>query len=165
MKILLGTLILILWAGCKDNPYGDRVLGKPADPNAKGQAQTPVPVTPPVPPEPPPPPIDPALRFSLSLPEVMLFVEGKSATYTAKASVPPPGKAILTFTGLPAGMVYDSQLETLSWLPDYTAGDDPFNPNSFRKVVIAQVILKSDADPISVVTKDFVIVIENATKP
>lgn len=171
MKLLISLISAALVVGCQDNPYQGKPAIKPLekDPSQQGQP-TPQPTPPPPPPPPavmppPPPPPDATLRYSLSIPDVMVFTEGKESTYTAKGFVPAPGNVILTFTNLPKGMKYDQVNGVLDWLPDYNAADDLLNPGSFRKVVTAQVQLKSDLDSLSVVTKEFVIIIENATKP
>lgn len=165
MKLLISLISAALVVGCQDNPYKGKPAIKPLEKEPSQQSQpTPVPPPPTVLPPPPPPP-DATLRYSLSISDVMVFTEGQESTYTVKGFVPAPGNAILTFTNLPTGMKYDQVNGFVDWLPDYSAADDLLNPGSFRKVVTAQVQLKSDLDPLSVVTKEFVIIIENATGP
>ena len=84
--------------------------------------------------------------FGLQIQDIMQFSEGAKGEHIVKATVPNPGKAVLQFRNLPAGVHYDSVKERLIWTPDYKAANDPSDPAILMRNYIVDVALFSSVD-------------------
>jgi hypothetical protein len=163
MKRIILLVLVVGIAGCKSNPYE----GKP---NVAPQVVQAVPTPTPVPtatPEPtatptptatpvPTPTPTPKPVFSLEAPGVMRFKAGIQSSYIVRGSVPAPGVAQITFTGLPAGMTYNRGEEKLYWNPA---------ESEVGKTFVIEVRLKSSIDANTALVKESVAVVESAFAP
>jgi hypothetical protein len=153
MKSILYTVLgMVAFASvaCKSNPYeGKPAVAPPQKPQAS-PTPTPVPTATPTPAPTVPP--TPKPIFSLDAPDIMTFTAGKTDEYIIRGTVPAPGTPQITFKDLPPGPVYNTADGKFSWKPG--ALD--------VKTFTIQIRLKSSADPVSVHTKDVVVIVSKA---
>jgi hypothetical protein len=148
MRVLVAILFLL--TACQQNPYDGHhgVEGpKPkVDPAVKSK---PVPIG----------------AWGLKVSEQMNFVEGQKSTYHITGSVPTPGLARITVTGLPLGASFDPATGDLTWLPDFQAANDPANPLASERVYSVQVELSSSAVPNSSLNREALIIVTDVPQP
>lgn len=157
MKKLVYVLIMFgILAGCKSDPY-EGMPAVQATPPAQKTDPAPVTETPP----PSPPPAQKPVAYTLEAPDVLNFKEGQKGEYQIRAIVPEPGKPVLQFLDLPTGMQFDEAQMKLVWTPSYTDADDPAHPNNENKVLVIEAQLSSSEDPVSVLSKKMVVVVQN----
>lgn len=130
-KILMALLAIFVFSGCKSNPYPD---GK-----YSAQKQEKPPAT--------------VINYFIEAPNKVNFSEGIQGKFTIHGMVPAPGVAQIALEGLPQGAVYSDVDQSVTWTPDYNAGNDPKNPNSGSMDYNLVVTLTSSVDSKTVFDK------------
>lgn len=102
--------------------------------------------------------------WGIEVSERMEFYEGSRNDYAVKAHVPPPATPRIAVVDLPVGATFDSVTGTLSWLPDYAAGNDPRDPTAESRTYPVRVLLSSSSEPQSVMEKQVSLVVYNVSR-
>ena len=153
----LVTVLALSLGACSQDPYD----GHPG-------VQGPLPPPPPPPkeedPKPKPKPPPPG-TWGLQVPVEMDFKEGIASTYYIHGTVPNPGVAQLTLTGLPNGATFNAATGALTWLPDFQAANDPNLPQALTRFYTVQVSLASSLDPNSSRGSEVILRVDDVAQP
>ncbi len=103
--------------------------------------------------------------WAIDVPEQLEFTEGRKEEYTIQAYVPSPGVPKIAMADLPVGASFNSTTGILTWMPDYSAGNDSKDPSLDLRTYRARVLLSSTLEPQSVVEKMVLLVVHNVSRP
>jgi hypothetical protein len=137
MKYFL-ALLLVLTVGCKKDPYPNSGVITTIAP------QTPAEVRP---------------AISADIPDNVDFKEGSETSITLRAVVPSPGKPVITIEKLPVGANFDGEKFTLTWTPDYFAGNVSNDPTQKVRIYPVVVWIRSSEDEVQAVRKTLNLVV------
>ncbi len=96
---------------------------------------------------------EPLPELSLAVDDVIKFTEGRRGTYLIRGAVAEPGTPIIAVEDLPAGAIFDEEKNTISWIPDHFAGNDPNDPGIKSRLYPIVVELRSSEDEFRAVRK------------
>lgn len=129
---------MVFTVGCNKNPYPE-----------EGLFTTTPPATPDV--------VRPAI--SADIPDNVDFKEGKETAVTLRAVVPGPGKPVVTIEKLPEGAVFNAENLTLTWTPDFSAGNVANDPMAKVNIYPVVVWVRSSEDEVQAVRKSMNLVV------
>jgi hypothetical protein len=143
MKYFL-ALLLVLTVGCKKDPYPNTGIITTYAP------QTPEEVRP---------------AISADIPDNVDFKEGASTAITLRAVVPAPGKPVISIEKLPEGAIFDPLTLTLTWTPDFFAGNVLNDPSIKVNIYPVIVWIRSSEDEVQAVRKTMNLVVYDVPRP
>ncbi len=143
LAALLAVTVLLVGA-CKQNPFPEtgRIVQR--------EPQKPEPVVPPL---------------ILDVPDSVEVLEGQQMEFAIGATVPKPGRPLLTVQGLPAGAVFDPATLKVKWNPDYTAANEERDQGVIVKVYPVHLMLSSSEDPVTITQRNFSIIVRDVARP
>lgn len=109
-KLLFLSLILLV-SGCEKDPYPGAKNDEGGLREGRRREQNP-----------------PKIALSIVIPDKVNLQEGNKFVQKIRVEVPKPGKPIVAVDNLPDGAVFDPEAFTITWKPDYEAGNDLADP-------------------------------------
>lgn len=109
-KLLLLSLV-ILFVGCEQDPYPGATNDEGGLRGDRRREQNP-----------------PKIALAIVIPDKVNLQEGNKFVQKIKVEVQKPGKPIVEVDNLPDGAVFDPKELTITWQPDFNAGNDPADP-------------------------------------
>jgi hypothetical protein len=92
--------------------------------------------------------------------------EGKTCSITLIGHVPAPGSAVLKFTNLPAGAVYDTTTHVLTYTPDYSVVDVSADPTHTSKdLPLIGIEIDNSSNPSTNGSATLRITVNNTARP
>ncbi len=142
LTALFATALVL--AACKQNPFPEsgRIVQKEPDP--------PAPVVPPL---------------VLDVPDSSEVVEGQKLEIQLVASVPEPGKPLLTVQGLPEGAVFSPETMKITWSPGFEAANDDRDESVLLRTYPIHFVLSSSEDPVTITQRSSLIVVRDLPRP
>lgn len=140
----LSLLLLLFIAACNKNPYPDgaKIIDRPT--------QDPEEVRP---------------AISADLPDNVEFKEGKETSVTFRAVVPKPGSPMISVEKLPDGAIWNNESMTLTWQPDFNAGNVANDPTVKVNIYPIVVWVRSSEDEVQAVRKSMNLVVYDQPRP
>ncbi len=142
LTALLTTVLLV--AACKQNPFPEtgRIVQR--------EPEKPAPVVPPL---------------VLDVPASTEALEGQLMEIVISASVPAPGKPLVSVQGLPAGAVFTPETMKIVWTPGFDAANDARDPNVILRTYPLQLMLSSSEDPVTMTSRSTLLVVRDVQQP
>ncbi len=135
---------VLLGVGCNQNPFPE---------NSNLQSEKP----------PPQKPVE--APFSIVVPDLIEFKEGRKAEISIAARVPAPGRPIVNFVGLPSAAAYDPVRSVIVWAPDYAVVERAANDNIGSKVIPVKILLRSSDDTVTTYQRDVIFMVHDSPRP
>jgi hypothetical protein len=142
LTALLTTVLLV--AACKQNPFPEtgRIVQR--------EPEKPAPVVPPL---------------VLDVPESTEVLEGQLLEIVVGASVPAPGKPLVSVQGLPPGAVFSAETMKITWTPGFEAANDARDPNVILRTYPLHMMLSSSEDPVTITQRSTLLVVRDVQQP
>jgi len=136
-KLLLASMVIFAFGGCKNNPYPDGTYSPNPIPHNEVQEQP-----------------------ALMVPSKVIFSEGIAGSFGVSGKIP-NGEAVLTIDNLPAGAVFSPQEGKVKWTPGFDQGNDPSVPNSSYRDYTITVMLSDAKKPKVILAQEDITLIVN----
>jgi hypothetical protein len=143
LTTLFASTVFLL-AACKQNPFPEtgRIVQREPD--------RPAPVVPPL---------------VLDVPESTEVLEGQVLEIVINASVPAPGKPLVSVQGLPPGAVFSPETMKITWTPGYDAANDVRDANVILRTYPIKLMLSSSEDPVTITSRSTLLVVRDVQQP
>jgi hypothetical protein len=92
------------------------------------------------------------------------FLEGKQNEILIKASVPAPGKPVISVQDLPAGANFSPETMKLTWTPSFDAANEAKDFSVVMKPYVVKFYLTSSEDPLTVAKRSITLIVKDVPR-